>query len=166
MSKVLVAYGHPPLSSAVAVFFPPPPSLPYLIPRWRPFGLQPLSLPQLLSATASCQAAITAFPRLPCITCLWADTTKPLPLVCCQCCCRVTSRPQPLSLLVCHNCPLLWLIVKLSCAGHCRQTIPFCLPPKLLPCCLLSAAVVSLPALPAVLLFDPCFSSLLIALWL
>jgi hypothetical protein len=44
-----------PLSSAVAVFFSPPPLPPYLIPRCRPFGLQPLSLPQLLSATTSCQ---------------------------------------------------------------------------------------------------------------
>ncbi len=44
-----------PLSSAVAVFFSPPPPPPYLIPRWRPFGLQPLSLLQLLSAVTSCQ---------------------------------------------------------------------------------------------------------------
>ncbi len=44
-----------PLSSTVAVFFSPPPPLPCLIPCCRPFGLQPLSLPQLSSATASCQ---------------------------------------------------------------------------------------------------------------
>jgi hypothetical protein len=43
-----------PLFYTVAVFFSPPPPLPYLIPRHRPFGLQLLFLPQLLSATTSC----------------------------------------------------------------------------------------------------------------
>ncbi len=76
---------------------------------------------------------------------------------------RVTSCPQPSSLLVCCHCTLLWLIVKSLCAGHRLQTIPFRLPPKLSPCCLLSAAVVSLLAPPAVPSFDPLPPSLLIA---
>jgi hypothetical protein len=154
-----------PLSSAVAIFFSPPPPPPYLIPCCHPFGLQPLSLP-LVYHHLSSAAVITTSPPLPCVTHLLANATKPLPLICCQSCHRITSCLQPSSLLVCCHCTLLWLIVKLLCAGHCCQTIPFCLPPKLSSCCLLSATIVSLLAPPAVPSFDPLPPSLLIALQL
>jgi hypothetical protein len=108
-------------SSSATLSHPPPP------PLWSAAILLATALVchRLLSA-----AAIIASPPLPCVTCLLA--------ICCQSCCHVTSRLQPMSPLVCHHCTLLWLIVKLSCAGHRRQTIPFCLPPKLLLRCLSS----------------------------
>jgi hypothetical protein len=114
-------------SSAAALSHPPSP------PLW--------SAAVVLASAFVCHhillaTAITASPSFPCITCLLADTTKPLPLVCCQSSChRVTFHQQPSSLLVCRHCTLLWLIVKSSCAGHHCQTIPFCLPTKLLLCC-------------------------------
>jgi hypothetical protein len=86
-----------PLSSAAAIFFSPPPLLPYLIPHCCPYGLQPLSLPQLLSATASCQL-----------------------------------QPSPTF----HHC-LASLVCWPTPPNHCL------LSPKLLPCHLLSAAIVS-----------------------
>jgi hypothetical protein len=113
----------------------------------------------LLSATA-----ITTSPLLPCVTRLLDNTTKPLPLICCQSCCRVTSCSQPSSLLVCHICTLLWLIAKLSCVSHRHQTIPFCLLPKLSLGRLSSAVIVSLLALPAVPSFNAPPPSSLIAL--
>jgi hypothetical protein len=146
-----------PLSSAVPVIFSPPPPP----PLWSAAIVLASALVcyHLLSA-----AAITASPPLSCITCLLANATKPLPLVWCQSWCQITSCLQPSSLLVCRHCTLLWLIVKSSCASHSCQTIPFCLPPKLSLQPLLSAAVVSVLALPAVLSFDPLPPSSSIAL--
>jgi hypothetical protein len=138
-------------------------SHPLLPPLW--------SVAVILASALVCHcllsaAAITTYPPFSCVTHLLADATKPFPLICCQSCCHVTTCPQLLSFLGCRHCTLLWLIVKLLCASHCRQTIPFCLPPKLLPRCLLSAAVVSLLAPPAMPSFHPLPLSSPITPWL